>query len=979
MSVKKFKFVSPGIFIKEVDKSYRTPDAPAVGPVIIGRTPYGPAMRPIRVESFGDYVKTFGNPVSGFRGGDLWRLGNIGGPTYGAYAAQAYLAAQVGPVNVMRLLGTEHSNKTSTGNAGWTTSAGQAESYGSNGGAYGLFLFNSASNIQRLTGDTDDHQGVVQGTLAAVWYLNEGMIVLDGTTRNGNTAQTGSAALFRTATSNPADHELRAEIWNAAGTKVHETNFNFNRDSDLYIRKVFNTNPQKTNTRFTQTADKEVYWLGQSFDQSVQTIVTGSGNDYNLGMIVGLKKGSVGMHDQNMPYQNGKTGWFIGQDQGPAANFIAKSKQKLFRLVGLEAGASTQRKFKVSIEDIKPSPNADITPYGSFSVVLRSLRDNDNKVVIVERFDSCNLDPNSPDYIARKIGDMYMEWDDTNGRFKEYGDNPNRSSHIRVEMDSGVDNGATEPTLVPFGVLGPQRPVSWRLIGNSNSGDHVSGSVNTGLSSAPRTITQTLGDGGTAESNAYFLGGNSIPHALGSSGGNIVMTGGYFTGSVHYPALMLRSSSLDGGLSDDTNAYFGVNTNRSRTSTNYDESVVDHLLPVDESQKDTWDPGAGWDYSYCFSLDDCAYDTALSCMNWVSGSRVAGTSYSALNSYSGTLDKGYDRFTTVFHGGFDGVDITEMEPFNKAILDTGNEYSNYAYNTVRRAITAVSDPEFIEMNLLAAPGVRTTGLTKYMTEVCEERGDALAVIDIIGDYTPRTETTNGESSRRGTVAQAVSSMKSRLLDTSYGCCYYPWVQVRDTQNGSNVWVPPSVVALGTFASSERASRVWFAPAGFNRGGLTDGAAGIPVISARQRLTRKDRDNLYEVNVNPIAKFPNEGLVVFGQKTLQARPSALDRVNVRRLMIYLKKEISRVATQVLFDNNVEATWIRFKSLVEPILSATKADFGLTEYKLILDETTTTPDLIDQNILYAKILLKPARAIEYIAIDFNIMPTGASFDD
>ena len=217
------------------------------------------------------------------------------------------------------------------------------------------------------------------------------------------------------------------------------------------------------------------------------------------------------------------------------------------------------------------------------------------------------------------------------------------------------------------------------------------------------------------------------------------------------------------------------------------------------------------------------------------------------------------------------------------------------------------------------------------------------------------------------------------MNTSYGACYYPWVQIRDSIDGASLWAPPSVVALGTLASSERASEVWFAPAGFNRGGLSDGAAGIAVTGVRQRLSKKDRDQLYEQMINPIAKFPSEGIVVFGQKTLQARASALDRINVRRLMIYLKKEVSRKATQVLFDQNVEATWNRFKALVNPLLGSVKSRFGLTEYRLILDETTTTPDLIDQNVLYAKILLKPARAIEYIAIDFNIMPTGASFDD
>ena len=185
--------------------------------------------------------------------------------------------------------------------------------------------------------------------------------------------------------------------------------------------------------------------------------------------------------------------------------------------------------------------------------------------------------------------------------------------------------------------------------------------------------------------------------------------------------------------------------------------------------------------------------------------------------------------------------------------------------------------------------------------------------------------------------------------------------------------------MGVLASSERASDIWFAPAGFNRGGLSDGAAGIPVTAVTERLISKDRDVLYEANINPIASFPSSGIVVFGQKTLQERQSALDRINVRRLVIYLKKQISILSTQILFEQNVQATWTRFKALVEPFLSNVLTGFGITDYRLILDESTTTPDLIDQNIMYAKIMIKPARAIEYIAIDFVIASTGASFDD
>ena len=194
-----------------------------------------------------------------------------------------------------------------------------------------------------------------------------------------------------------------------------------------------------------------------------------------------------------------------------------------------------------------------------------------------------------------------------------------------------------------------------------------------------------------------------------------------------------------------------------------------------------------------------------------------------------------------------------------------------------------------------------------------------------------------------------------------------------------MWVPPSVVALGTFAFSERARELWFAPAGFNRGGLSDGAAGIPVLAVRERLNKKQRDQLYEANINPIASFPNEGIVVYGQKTLQVTSSALDRIAVRRLLIYVKKEISRMATKVQFDPNIRVTWNQFKGMVNPFLESIRARYGLTDFRVKLDETTTTDDLVDRNIMYAKILLKPTRAIEYIAIDFNIMKSGASFED
>jgi hypothetical protein len=364
-----------------------------------------------------------------------------------------------------------------------------------------------------------------------------------------------------------------------------------------------------------------------------------------------------------------------------------------------------------------------------------------------------------------------------------------------------------------------------------------------------------------------------------------------------------------------------------------------------------------------------------------SGSRRSGDSLTALSSsYKQILDEGYDRFTSPLYGGFDGFDIYEAEPIrNSAISSTDTQYTNYAYNTVKRAIDTVADPEFVETNLMVIPGLTAKNLTKHLVDTCEARADAMAVIDIEDVYTPFTENTNSFQSNVGKVSTAISSLRSRDINSSYAATYYPWVQLRDPNTSKLVWAPPSVAALGTYASSEAKSELWFAPAGFTRGGLTTGAGGLQVVNVTERVVRKDRDKLYTANINPIATFPAEGIVVFGQKTLQVTPSALDRINVRRLMIFLKKEVSRMAATVLFDQNVQATWTRFVNKVDPFLASVQTRLGITEYKVVLDDTTTTADLIDRNILYAKIFLKPARSIEYIAIDFVISRTGASFDD
>ena len=984
---KKFKFVSPGVFVAEIDNSFIPKQGRDIGPVIIGRTEKGPAMRPIRIESFSEFIQTFGNPIPGGRGGDVWRNGNYAGPTYAAYAAQAYLRANVGPITMVRLLGHDHDDETTStgdGTAGWKTGDGPAIARSSNNGAYGLFVFNSGS-FQSVMEESGSGEGraPVSGALAAVWYLTEGSIELSGTVLG--LAETGSSvtnALTGTAFLTPsigATHEFRAIIKDSDGTQKNLTTFNFDDTSDKYIRNVFNTNPMLTNSQFTQTAQLKTAWLGQTYDRFLRTQVTGTTSGASHGVILAIESGTAGPHLMKGSKQDAQTGWFISQDlSSDYGSYEAAQMQKLFKFVGLDHGSWAHRHLKISIVDIKKSSRPETDPYGTFTVELRKITDVDNAPVTLERWSQLTLDPNSPDYIAKRVGDQYMTWSDTERRLRQYGAYPNQSVYIRVVMNEDVDAGNTDTKYLPFGAHGPVRYAGWVAISGSTS--------------VYKQKPILEGDDGQSafpdsEDSRFIKGSTEICGAAPSEDETAeswfmhVGKANEWTGSLTYPAVPLRLSASDGDLSDPTNAYWGFQTQREANSVRYDLSIPDHLEPLAlDVSSFTPTSNGSTEHAWVFSLDDVVTDGDLTqTAYYLSGSRAAGNS-ATTGGYGQILDAGYDRFTAPFFGGFDGIDITEMEPFRNTRLDDGNgELDNYAFNTVKRAIDTIADPEFAEYNLMCAPGITNETITQHMVNVCQNRGDALAIIDLKGGFVPTTENTDSETSRRGSISTTITNLKNRGINSSYGCAYYPWVRALDTISNQTLWMPPSVVALGTFASSERKTELWFAPAGFNRGGLTLGSAGIPVVGVRERLTSSDRDDLYLHNINPIASFPSEGIVIFGQKTLQMERSALDRINVRRLMIFLKKQVSRLATGILFDQNVSATWNRFTSRVDPFLASVKSRFGISEYRLILDESTTTPDLIDQNVLYAKILLKPARAIEFIAIDFVVANTGASFDD
>ena len=954
MSVRKFKFVSPGVFIDEIDNSQLPSTPEDIGPVVIGRTERGPGLRPVQVDSFSEFVQIFGNPIPGGQGGDIFRDGNYTAPTYASYAAQAWLK-NASPITVVRLMGAAHTDATALGSAGYQI-GGSVSSDESAGGAFGLFLIDSGSAA-------DDNQGV----LAATWYLTSGVVLLSGSIRGGSETTGSTATLI---SSEGSDYEFVAEIYNGSGVLQKRTNFNFNENSNIFIRKVFNTNPTLLNTAITTTANQETYVLGPTCERHVREFVVNTGTGGNVyGVILGLANATAQGADFQLDARPARTGWFFSQDlTTDTSSYAPASMTNLFRFHGLNNGTWEQENLKVSISEIKASTNDDATPYGSFDVLIRKANDTDNSVEIIERFSNCNLNPFSPNYVANKIGDKYVVWDDYERRYREHGKHPNRSKFLRIEMDVDVDAAATDSTFLPFGFQGPVQFAGFSVISGSTS-TYVSGS-----------ITETLA--------AFVLGGQSLPRSgVEDATGQIVRTGVDvgasnlgFTGSFLFPRCALRMSSSEGVIGNPKDAFFGVTYNK-RGGNTYDPSNKDIIRALPNGY-DSFATATATEISFHFTLDDLSGSSDAGNpieAVWSSGSRTSGLSLTAASAtYKAVLDKRFDKFTAPLFGGFDGLDVQEKEPFRNSAIN-GTETTNYQFNSIKRAIDSVADPEVVDMNVLTMPGLTHTGLTNHLLNVAEQRADTLAIIDLEGDYLPFTENSNTAENRAGSVTTTVDNLRLRGINSSYGCCYYPWVLGRDTINGATVWLPPSIAGLGTMASSQKKTKLWFAPAGFTRGGLSEGAAGLPIVGVSERLTSQQRDTLYAANINPIASFPAEGIVIFGQKTLQITQSALDRINVRRLMNFVKKRISRIASSTLFEQNVVATWNNFLGKVNPFLEGIQIDLGLQDFKVILDETTTTPDLIDRNIMYAKIYLKPARAIEFIAIDFVITDSGASFED
>ena len=996
------RIVSPGVFTNEKDQSFLQRGVSEIGASIIGTTIKGPAQIPTKVNSYSEFEEIFGSYTE---------------DSYVPNTVQEYLK-NAGVCTVTRLLYED----------GYQLKDGVIAIIAESGSVQHVTHVLHPTNPVKTEGKDDslfEKSKIVSN--------ESGSFVLDV---SGSWTNDLSVPGF------------------GAYVATGSISSSINSDANNYITKIFGTSPKSVN-----------YPVYVQYENS-----SAVGLFNQLGEV--KTRLAVINYENLQDFQPASTPFITSQK-------IGENTVNLMKFHTLSHGKAENYDVKVGIRDIKlASEVSDPNGYGTFTVEIRRVNsvnlpnspfdsdDTDKSPEILESFTNCNLDPDSPNYVVRKIGDQFTTID-SEGKIRDNGEYPNLSAYVRVEVPLGVSKKTNDKLLVPFGFKAMLSPIP---DGSESTGDVKSGitlSTFTGGSGGTAGIYPVTPTGGTGNGLQLEVTRNSsagklvdgtltvdnnigdadnagTPYqniALGAGSGNgaqatVAVAGGAVTtvtvtaiGSGYQAGDVLTIAGTDLGgtgtvtLDALTASDLLVETIEVKTTSLGSEYTSGDALTVagagiggagdltvtlqasevgNEIQglvATTYAKSQNVAGSYS-SKNYFGFDfTNLNNLNYLSPIPTSGSTTglnsdfylgdmlqdtgsafpSVLSPYTGSIEDALDagtltdnvsintrKFMVALQGGFDGTKPNTPKLSGGDILATntfgfdcsGNQTTGT--KAYRKAFAALSNTDFFDINMLVTPGIlhsKHPAVTGDARQLVEDRQDTFYVMDVPALTDSITTTINNVTS----------------LDSNYTATYFPWVRIIDPSKNKPIFVPPSVLVPGALSFNDSVSAPWYAPAGLNRGGLTT------AINTYEKLTQADRDDLYEARINPIANFPNQGICIWGQKTLQSRPSALDRVNVRRLLITVKKFIASATKFLVFEQNTNATRLRFLSIVNPYLESVRSQQGLSAFRVVMDDTNNTPDLIDQNILYGQIFLQPTRTAEFIVLDFNIQPTGASFPE
>jgi len=545
----------------------------------------------------------------------------------------------------------------------------------------------------------------------------------------------------------------------------------------------------------------------------------------------------------------------------------------LFEVITISDGEAANFQVKITIQNI------DLDS-GDFDLIVRDFNDSDDNIVVLEKFTRCNMNPDLPGYVARKVGTSDGEYE-------------LRSRYVMLSM---ADNHPTD--AFPAGFKG------FKNNGAFGSGNKL---------------------GSVLYKTEYFDAGDVVSYEVDgtpvlSNGDKIRKVSLGLSSQVGFDRDLLKYKGL-GALTETFG--FHLSTNASSIT-----GVTFQCTPYD----------------------------------------LEGSSKDKLENIS------FRKFTFAVFGGFDGWDIyrnvrtnEDSYIFGKSVYVSGHTTNggvfsstvgNSDYYSYLQGINTFANPEAVDINVFATPGINFFNHSSLVTQAIDmienDRADSLYVMN---------------APNVSTAEEVIDNLDSISIDSNYSATYWPWIQVRDGDNATQLYIPPTGEVLKNIALTDNVSYPWFAVAGYSRG-------LINAIKAFKKLTLDERDDLYKNRINPIATFSDTGTIIWGNKTLQVRESALDRINVRRLLLRARKLISAVAVRLLFEQNDEQVRNEFLRLVNPILESIKKERGLYDFRVTV---SNDPEDIDANTLRGKIYIKPTRSLEFIDVEFVITPTGASFDN
>lgn len=663
-------------------------------------------------------------------------------------------------------------------------------------------------------------------------------------------------------------------------------------------------------------------------------------------------------------YRHATTPWIVSQ------KFGGKPKN-LFKLHSLHDGKGISSSIKVSIENIAPSSDIE-SQYGSFDVVVRDWNDTDTNVRPLETFRSVNLDPASERYISKVIGDLniYFDFDraQNSQRIVVEGNYENVSNYIRVETDASVENGEIEPTALPMGYRGlphfvtsGSAPLTSQNFGDLQSADILKRAVQIPVPFR-KSLTEASGTRAQANPNLYWgiqfekVESATLTNSTSAKNDSIKSFTKYYPDFMTVSQNVLETGSI--GVADSAAVgILDVDRFNNNGFSLENIKVVTGSLGIADSQQ--W-ASAVYVRNGVITPDDTAKTRALSTSDLVQTNRR------------------FAKFTTVLQGGWDGTNDFDKEESTLSDISVKADMSDSARGlangpTVKAYLSAaniVKSKTDVEMQLLVVPGIKQPVVTDTLSEIARDRSDVLYIMDIV-EYDNLGQEVTG-SAQVPSVSNTALNFKSRSIDNSFAAAYYPEVVLTDPNTLTNVVAPASVAVLGAFSRNDKLAKPWFAAAGFNRGNLNS------TQEAKVKLSKDNLDTLQDANINPLVAFPGAaqstqaqgGVVVYGQKTLQASASALDRVNVRRLLIELKRLARDVAKTILFEPNVQATLSKFSSALNPKLARVQKQLGVEKYKVVIDTSTTTAADIENNTIKGQIIVQPYKSVEYVGIDFEV---------